>query len=176
MRKELSRFVRAAAAVLLIAPVTAPSACDAFGYTGQPPLAQTDGMEYAIYAFGGMSDLGFGTSAPDELHFEFFFAGYGASGIGTFNLGTGDNRNYATCPQCVLIIQDSGTMSQKIFYQSAGSLTVTNAPGTPMIDLTLNSATLVEVTIDPNTFDSYPVPGGQCYTYVPGYIFASGFE
>jgi hypothetical protein len=171
----MGQIVGTAAAVLLLAPLTT-SACQPFGFAGQPPLAQTDGMEYAIYAFGGMTDLGFGTAAPDTLNFEFYFGGFGASGIGTFNLGTGDNRNFATCPQCILIHQDAGTMFEKTFYQSAGSLTVANAPGTPMIDLTLNAATLVEVTIDPNDFTSNPVPGGQCYTYVPGYVFASSFE
>jgi hypothetical protein len=35
---------------------------------------------------------------------------------------------------------------------------------------------LVEVTIDPQTYESTPVPGGSCYDIVSNEVFANGFE
>jgi hypothetical protein len=131
-----------------------------------------------VYQVGsaGTSDLGFGGTLPDTISFEFY-----SSATGTFNLGIGNDSNYATCGQCVLIFQDLNGPNdpQKSFFQTGGMLTIdaSTVPGvaTDLI-LSWSNVTLAEVTIDPDTFTSTLVPNGDCYTVVADKIFGNGFE
>ena len=91
--------------------------------------------------------------------------GAGANAPGTFDLATGDDANFATCAHCVTVVsgpQDASTL----FYQTAGSLTVQATPDAYEggVRGTLSGLTLVEVTLDPRTLVSTPVPGGRCLT------------
>ena len=126
----------------------------------------------------GMTDLGFGGALPDIISFEFY-----SQATGTFNLAIGNDSNYATCTQCVLIFQDLNgpqLIPQKNFFQTGGMLTIemNTIPGVAAdVGLSWSNLTLAEVTIDPETFHSTLVPGGDCYTVVDSdVVFRNGFE
>jgi len=131
-----------------------------------------------VYQVGsdGMTDLGFGGTLPDIISFEFY-----SQATGTFNLAIGNDSNYATCTQCVLIFQDlNGPQdAQKTFFQTGGMLTIdmNTVPGVAAdVTLSWSNVTLAEVTIDPTTFTSTLVPDGDCYTVVADVVFRNGFE
>jgi len=133
-----------------------------------------------LYQVGSdmMTDLGFGGSLPDIISFEFY-----SQATGTFNLAIGNDSNFGTCTQCVLIYQDLNGPNdpQKTFFQTGGTLTIdmNTVPGAAAdVTLSWSNVTLAEVTIDPTTFTSTLVPGGDCYTVVDSddVVFRSGFE
>jgi hypothetical protein len=131
-----------------------------------------------VYQVGadGMTDLGFGGSLPDVISFEFY-----SQATGTFNLAIGNDSNYASCTQCILIFQDldGSLVPQKTFFQTGGSLKIdmNTIPGVAAdVGLSWSNLTLAEVTIDPDTFTSTLVPNGDCYTVIPDTVFRNGFE
>ena len=135
-----------------------------------------------VYQVGsdGSTNLGFGGMAPDRISFEFY-----SQATGTFNLAIGNDSNYATCTQCVLIFQDyqdvlGSLVPQKTFFQTGGSLKIdmNTIPGVATdVGLSWSNLTLAEVTIDPETFTSTLVPNGDCYTVVDSdVVFRNGFE
>ena len=131
-----------------------------------------------VYQVGsdGMTDLGLGGLLPDTISFEFY-----SQATGTFNLAIGNDSNYATCTQCVLVFQDLAAPqdAQKTFFQTGGTLTIdmNTIPGVAAgVGLSWSNLTLAQVTIDPDTFTSTLVPDGDCYNVVADEIFLSGFE
>jgi hypothetical protein len=113
-----------------------------------------------------------GGPSIDELDVEFY-----SNAVNTFDLANSANSNYATCNQCVSFSRDyTVPVESKFFFQSAGVLSISQAPGVDPLAITLSNTRLVEVTLDPNTFESTPVPGGECYDLVPDQVFKSGFE
>lgn len=88
--------------------------------------------------------------------------------LDVFDLASGVNANYATCEQCVLVVDDISAENPRYFFQTTGTMLVNDgsAPvGTPpTIDVQLIGVTLREVTLDPETWRSTLVPGGDCYT------------
>jgi len=135
-----------------------------------------------VYQVGadGMTDLGFGGSLPDVISFEFY-----SQATGTFNLAVGNDSNFATCTQCVLIYQDyqnllGSQVPQKTFFQTGGMLIIdmNTVPGlADDVGLSWSNLTLAQVTIDPDTFTSALVPNGDCYTVVDSdVVFRNGFE
>jgi len=141
------------------------------------PSPGPDGL--AIYQVDpdATTDLGYGDSQPDTISFEFYTLSSPALVAGTFDLASGLNSNYATCDQCVLVFRDQG-ITWQTFFQTAGTLTVDPAtiPGSDPITMTWQNVNLIEVTIDQNTFESTPVPNGDCYDIVPDKVFVDGFE
>jgi len=126
------------------------------------------------------TDLGYGGALADVISFEFYANG-GLITAGTFDLGSGNNTNYETCSQCVLVFMDLDSASgipQKTFYQTGGTLTVNamTLPGSDPIKMSWQNVTLAEVTIDPSTFESTLVPNGACITIISDVIFANDFE
>jgi hypothetical protein len=115
-------------------------------------------------------DIG-GDAASDELVLELYSAGQGS-----FDLGDGINDNYASCAQCVLLYQDLDGSTPKVFFQEAGTLEINGAVGSDPLPVLFSGVRLVEVTIDPNTFESTPVPNGDCYIGIEDQIFSSGFD
>ena len=117
-----------------------------------------------------------GGEAGDFLSLEF----YGSNHIGSFELGAGDNANYSSCLQCILAYVDDG--SGPFFFQATGSLTVYGDPTNSVLDAELSDVTLMEVTIDPETYVSTLVPGGDCLHILTAslvtdsLIFNDGFE
>lgn len=100
----------------------------------------------------------FGAADEDSLNLEF----YGDPlPTGAVDLATAPNDNYATCTTCLVLSQDI-TMdgAAKYFFQSAGTLDL-GATTAPFITTSLD-VTLVEVTIDPETYQSTVVENGEC--------------
>lgn len=97
---------------------------------------------------------------PDDdlLALEFYSAE-----SGTFDLASAEvNDNYETCKQCVLALLDGD--SGRVFYQSAGTLTVDPSMGvlSGRLKATITGLELVEVTFDDETGETTPVPNGEC--------------
>jgi hypothetical protein len=131
-----------------------------------------------VYQVGSdmVTDLGFGGLLPDIISFEFY-----SQATGTFNLAIGNDSNFGTCTQCVLIYQDLDLNGpQKNFFQTGGMLKIdmNTIPGlADDVGLSWSNLTLAEVTIDPETFTSTLVPDGDCYTVVDSdVVFRNGFE
>jgi len=106
-----------------------------------------------------------GGADPDFSTIEFYFMG--APAPGTWDLSMGADANYATCVHCVLLYQDVPMMgaANKLFFQESGTMAVTAFGANPnMCAGSLTNVKVIEVTIDPVTFTSTPVPGGACYT------------
>jgi hypothetical protein len=166
----LATFAGQAAAGVACSPITLPSSAQF--------IDGSDAGAFWIYSLlgDGSTDLGFGGADPDILQAEFYFT----NATGTFDLGTGDDANYATCAHCLLLYQDIQPDNSvlKFFFQSAGSMVLNTAPGesVPTVNMNLSGVQLIEVTIDPNTFVSTPVPGGACYVQSVDEIFADGFD
>ena len=85
---------------------------------------------------------------------------------GTFSI-TGQELDYATCGVCPRIFTDydPATMmtAEQQYFATGGSVSITSI--TPNMTGTVNNLTYEEVTINPTTFESTPVPGG-CQTAV----------
>ena len=83
--------------------------------------------------------------------------------VGTYDLGSVDNANYATCTECVLVYSDLvDEHFTQTFFQESGTLKIESYDETTNIIKGTISAKLVEVTVDDNTFKSTPVPDGAC--------------
>jgi len=106
------------------------------------------------------ADLGTGGDAI--INFEFYAGG---TLTGAIDLGAGMNNNYETCAACirVLALNAAGDAVEKRFFQSGGTMTLTEDPfANQRLAGNLTDVTLIEVTIDPMTFKSTPVPNGAC--------------
>ncbi len=116
--------------------------------------------DYDVYQVIG--DFGAGDATPDILSIEYY-----AADTGTFDLGAGDNTNYQTCTQCVVLYADydETTGPAAVFFQTGGAMLVDAAtpPGGEDFGVTLTGVGLEEVSIDTTTFLSTPVAGGACY-------------
>lgn len=103
-----------------------------------------------------------GTGGDVIVNFEFYPVGPLTAPI---DLAAGINGNYETCAACIRVIalNAAGDEVAKTFFQSGGTMTLTEDPFTNKKMLgTATDVTLVEVTIDPDTFKSTLVPGGVC--------------
>ena len=71
------------------------------------------------------------------------------------------NSNFSTCHTCILIAEFTST-DERIFFATTGQLNIeTIGPPGELLIATLSNTNLIEVTIDPNTFESTPVPDGE---------------
>ena len=79
---------------------------------------------------------------------------------GSIDLGTASQSSYTTCTQCVFVRLSDG----RIFLQESGQLTLTGDSQSSLGVLRgdLSGLQLTEVTLDPHTSESTPVPGGAC--------------
>lgn len=129
------------------------------------PDDQTDngyyGYEYNI-------DPQLDTAASDFLWFDFYTGGeYNGGDTGVFELGTGDDANYASCSRCVWLGVDLGDTSgtaKTYFYAKSGRLDIAadsdQLKGYP--DMHVTDVLLSEITLDSDTHVSTEVPGGRC--------------
>ena len=84
---------------------------------------------------------------------------------GRFELGKDDNKNWATCMQCVIARVDDVGNPNRIFFADAGVLTIDDAsePIDGVIEANITNAHFVEVTVaDTYPYASTPVDGGIC--------------
>ena len=80
------------------------------------------------------------------------------------DLGAVPNDNYASCDQCVRVLEDQiGQSASKQYFQSAGTITFHQLSGVAQWRGLLEDVTLVEVEVDAG-FNSTPVEGGACLT------------
>lgn len=125
--------------------------------------AFVDGSDSAIlWSAPIATDLG-GTGET-LINFE-FYSGIETSLSGTIDLAVGNQANYKTCAACirVLTINAAGDAIEKTWFQTGGSITLTEDPFTNQKMLgSADNVTLAEVTVDPMTFESTLVPGGTC--------------
>lgn len=143
-----------------------------------PSTAQLRGAAPSIglwvYAMlgDGKIDLGFGGPEPDEFQIEFY-----SDQIGTFALGTSPDNNFATCNRCVLLSEDlDGISGRKSYFPSEGVLSIGTPPGANELAISITGLRLIEVSINPATSVSTPVPDGGCVVQVSDSIFKHGFE
>ncbi len=125
---------------------------DDFAYQGA-------GMFGTPFYYGGATNPALGGADEDSLLFQ----AYDPELTGTFDLGAGEEANYATCMACLLVIEDQPAEGDpaRIFFQQSGTLDLgTTSPY--YIAGSLTDVTLVEITIDSETGESTPVPDGQC--------------
>ncbi|MBO4711776.1 hypothetical protein J5681_07675 [bacterium] len=84
---------------------------------------------------------------------------------GTYDLTSTSNKNYSTCTECVLVLEDVNTSGQvtREYFQTSGTLTIEEVDDSYGINGTV-SATLVEVTIadEDGGYLSTPVTNGKC--------------
>ncbi|MDX2091305.1 MAG: hypothetical protein SFX73_25830 [Kofleriaceae bacterium] len=105
------------------------------------------------------SSLGSGAAF---LNWEFYAGGSALSGA--INLASGDQANYKTCSACVrlIVINEAGDAIEKQFFQSGGTLNLTEDPFTNQVLAgSTTDLTLTEVTIA-DDYTSTPVSGGTC--------------
>ena len=119
-----------------------------------------------------------GGTDPD--YFDFMFFNAGNQDTGTFDLGAAPDDNYATCARCLQLCMDVNQSTfecDKWFFQSAGTIVVNAPPEDGALDVTVSGLRVVESVVDPATFESTPVPGGQCFDLsFSQHIFQDGFE
>ncbi len=130
---------------------TSTSTCPKVTLTG--PLTLDDSTSSYGLGFDGGTDLGFGGPAPDIFTIEIW-----DDAEGTFDLGSGDNADYLTCAQCVLVLVDLvGETPTSVYFQRSGTLTVIGLPsdGAPKF-------TLSDVTLGETDADLIAVTGGFC--------------
>lgn len=101
---------------------------------------------------------------PDADVFVALFYGPGAGSFdggltGSFDLTMNGDDNFATCSRCLLV--GDGDRS---YFQSQGTLVIESDSQqlTGYLNASVTGLRLVEVTIDPDTAASTPVPNGAC--------------
>ena len=124
-------------------------------------LAAWMGGEEQISAEDGMV----GTDLPDLTRVEF----WAANEVGTVDLGSDGQNNYADCTTCFRVFEDiEGMDIARQYFQSAGSFEITELGGNNSeIVGSYTGVRLVEVTIG-DDFTSTPVPDGACVDIVDG--------
>ena len=141
-------------------PPPPPPGCTAITVDGIA-LART---QEGYTSYEGAPNPGVDGAAPDFFSLQFYqLEGFVTDG--TVDLTAGANANYATCTECALVYGDIDQENQttgKIYYQSAGSLTLTADPYKLNLQGTITGLKLIEVTINEETFESTAVAGGGC--------------
>lgn len=132
--------------------------------TAGTDLVISGGSDDMVLIWNGPVAGDLGTGGDVDVSIQFY------KGIGTpltqpQNLGTGVNANFETCGTCIRVdaLNAAGDESVKTFFQDGGTLTLTEDPfnNQKLIGM-VSDLTLVEVTLDPETFKSTLVPGGVC--------------
>ncbi len=95
---------------------------------------------------------------------DVFALEFWTSDTGTFQLGEGDNDNYQTCSQCVLLTVDAAGATRQ-YFGTSGTVVVPGGsnPNDDPSGVVIQNVQLDEVTID-SGYVSTPVPGGSCLT------------
>jgi len=113
-------------------------------------------------------NVNLGSPVPDYFVLKFFnYNERTEMPTGTFPLGEGMNENTGGCAECLNVFVDQLTANSApamLLFQSAGSITLLHDPRDTILRGSVQGLTLVEVTLDPETQASEPVPGGLCVT------------
>ena len=88
---------------------------------------------------------------------------FGPSSPGTYSL---EGSNYATCALCVVLVTgcDDGYSCDTVFFADAGTVDIVamGDVGTPF-SAVLEDVVFQEVSLNPTTYESTPVPGGDTW-------------
>jgi hypothetical protein len=148
---------------------TEPGGCAQVTISGDLFAPDLDGDQVGVFRTTGQL-LG-DAALRDRISIDFF-----DGATGPFDLASmGVNDNYSTCHQCIRLIEDldfDAGMVANVYFQSQGTIDIdpsSDVFGTSL-SATLTGVRLVEVTIDPMTFVSTPVPDGACADIVDGTI------
>ena len=140
---------------------------DARSCTGvTPDTLDFLGAGNGVLAWGATVPGDLGDGLKLEYQFE-FYDGIESSLSGTFDLAAGNQNNYSTCAICVRAFgKDADGNIVKLYFQSGGSITLTEDPFTNQkVVGSLTDLQLEEVTIAEQTYVSTPVPGGTCASF-----------
>lgn len=171
--KVWTTWASAVAIIFLSASAPASTVCRPLAVPSTVTLIATGsgGFYYGLAA----GELG-GGSGTDEALLQLF-----STRIGDFDLSAGVNSDWETCSQCVILAQNvTNATIGKVFFQDRGVLSLTSPPGdvnfTVPLPISLTNLRLVEVSVDPSSKHTTPVPGGDCYEGVADLIYANGFD
>jgi hypothetical protein len=149
--------------------------CDRSGFVA---AAQSAEAEPGAFYYGAASAEG----APyDFLAIELYYGLGGAEplkGPGTSVIGADPaNRDYATCSTCVLAYAgcDDTDTCARVYLATAGTLTVSAMSTGGRFAGSVTGLRLVEVTMDPDTYATTPVAGGETWC-VPTLAFDTPIE
>lgn len=149
--------------------------CESGVCAGEPPCGST-GLQAALQQTT-LEDAGSGnkvfvhreytsTSVPtDVLSLEdYLYAPYnGPTAPGVYDLS---GQNYEDCGLCLVVSKNCSSSScAKRFFQKSGTLEIIEYGGAGGAFKAVLNATLEEVTIDPTTYVSKPVPGGETWCF-----------
>ena len=135
---------------------------DAFGITMDQAVQDNRDPSHPLFVYQARNSA---SSSFDEIQLFSFQAEpyYGPSGPGGYSL---DGNNYEDCALCILLVMDcdGDYACDKVFFADEGSLDISQMDGgNKPFQATLNGAVFREVSIDPNTYRSTPVPGGESW-------------
>lgn len=133
----------------------------------------TFGSVYKNTYYGDIKDNILGDRTERDVFGIDILQGDGLSHAGTYDLGSGNNKSYLDCTECVRVWQDHDNKTKaKIFFQESGTLVIDTVDAENEVKGTL-SAKLVEVTVDPDTREAAKVEGGECIA-IENWAFDSG--
>jgi hypothetical protein len=134
----------------------------------------TFGKVYKNTYYGDVKDNILGDATErDVFGIDLFQTFDGTSIPGTYDLSGGTNKSYLDCTECVRVWQDHDNKNKvRIFFQESGELVIDEVDLNNEIKGTL-TAKLIEVTVDPDTREAAPVPGGECIA-IENWAFNSG--
>lgn len=121
------------------------------GWQGLLKLAGTDSVELSVDIYDGMAPFN-----PNRKTL-------------TNHVLAGPDLNYETCGLCVRVLElDKFSDIQRVFFVTGGTVTLTSVEG--RITGSASNLTFEEVTVDPDSYHSTPVPGG-CQTSITSASF-----
>jgi len=142
-----------------ITPDTGTCTHDYTTLTLTEALCQSDG---SAYMYSGIYEGSSATPPASLLGVELWpdFGGPTAPGTYTF-----DDTNYATCGLCGIAMTNCTTTAcEKSFLITSGSITITELGAIGgNFAATVSNLSGIEVTIDPDTYTSTPVAGGETW-------------
>ena len=140
-----------------------PFECRKITFDKVEMLENEDGDYY--YQTSVSENLQGSTALPDIMTLHFYGYPYILE-EGTIDLGNGDNANYETCSECLVLYKDFDLGTEEYvatFFQQSGELVFEEVKEGTFESKGHASFRLIEVEIDDYTAESYPVHGGECY-------------
>ena len=140
-----------------------PFECEKITFDKVEMFENEDGDYYYQTSVSG--NLQGSTALPDIMTLHFYGYPYILE-EGTINLGNGDNANYETCTECLVLYKDFDLDTEEYaatFFQQSGELVFEEVKEGTFESKGHASFRLIEVEIDDYTAVSTPVTGGACY-------------
>ena len=123
---------------------------------------------YGIYYYRNDGEISGDDQLPDSFQIQF----YDDILAGDVDLTAAPDDNFSSCSTCILHLEDADENGApaRYYFQSAGTLGLSEDASTLTSEMTFTGVRLVEVTIDfdGGTYESTPVMGGNCYDIVDG--------